>query len=256
MAWPPPTLPTNRDNTTAQFDIHKDDHNAIGAAINDTTAEITANNAAFVRGGPGPTQMIGQVAIELDTPVVPVLRDLTQNKYGATGEMPSASFARSGGIPEDTSTIINLATDGTWAQIGTAVSLDAAGGKTGQRYLCIGQVHCINNQGGNPVPANFPTDGDDCRIEVSFSYDLSQTQPPLGALEPVRPPTSAFQSRMWPWSEATIACVYGMALETDTIPTPTFRMWARQAVWAGGAALAQVDLKGCSLQVLELGRSA
>lgn len=35
MAWPPPTLPTTRTNTTVSADTHPADHNAANLAIND-----------------------------------------------------------------------------------------------------------------------------------------------------------------------------------------------------------------------------
>lgn len=44
MAFPPPTLPTNRTNATPQLDTHAADHNAIAQAINDTVAFASATN--------------------------------------------------------------------------------------------------------------------------------------------------------------------------------------------------------------------
>jgi hypothetical protein len=40
MAFPPPTLPTNRTNATPQIDTHPADHNAVNAAVNDTVGAV------------------------------------------------------------------------------------------------------------------------------------------------------------------------------------------------------------------------
>lgn len=40
MAWPPPVLPTNRTDTTAELDTHAADHNAASLAINDTVTRL------------------------------------------------------------------------------------------------------------------------------------------------------------------------------------------------------------------------
>lgn len=42
MAYPPPTLPTNRTNATAQQDTHPGDHNAVNLAMNDTVGRLNA----------------------------------------------------------------------------------------------------------------------------------------------------------------------------------------------------------------------
>lgn len=41
MAWPPPSLPTNRTNATPQQNTHPADHNAQALAINDTVGYLT-----------------------------------------------------------------------------------------------------------------------------------------------------------------------------------------------------------------------
>ena len=46
MAWPPPTLPINRQNLTPQQATHPADHNAANLAINDLVAKINGDNAA------------------------------------------------------------------------------------------------------------------------------------------------------------------------------------------------------------------
>jgi hypothetical protein len=43
MPYPPPTLPSNRSNTTPQFDNHPSDHNAISDAITDIVNELGPN---------------------------------------------------------------------------------------------------------------------------------------------------------------------------------------------------------------------
>lgn len=50
MAWPPPTLPTTRTDTTVMATTHPADHNAANLAINDTVARvktIVSGNAAY-----------------------------------------------------------------------------------------------------------------------------------------------------------------------------------------------------------------
>lgn len=42
MAWPPPTLPTNRTDTTVMSTTHPADHNAANLAINDIVAQLNA----------------------------------------------------------------------------------------------------------------------------------------------------------------------------------------------------------------------
>ena len=51
MAYPPPTLPTNRTNASPQQDIHPNDHNAIGGAINDISAHVQAIDSGAVKVG-------------------------------------------------------------------------------------------------------------------------------------------------------------------------------------------------------------
>lgn len=51
MAWPPPTLPTNRTNATPQLDTHAADHNAANQAINDIVAQLTNPGAYRSHGG-------------------------------------------------------------------------------------------------------------------------------------------------------------------------------------------------------------
>lgn len=41
MAWPPPTLPTTRTNTTVMTDTHPAEHNAVNLAINDIVTRIS-----------------------------------------------------------------------------------------------------------------------------------------------------------------------------------------------------------------------
>jgi hypothetical protein len=53
MAWPPPTLPTNRTNADAQQDTHPADHNAANLAINDTAGKLKASVHQHWRGIPG-----------------------------------------------------------------------------------------------------------------------------------------------------------------------------------------------------------
>lgn len=50
MVWPPADLPTTRTDSTPQVTNHPADHNNVNLAMNDTTDEIQANNAAFDRG--------------------------------------------------------------------------------------------------------------------------------------------------------------------------------------------------------------
>lgn len=59
MAFPPPTLPTNRTNATPQQDNHPADHNAYAEAINDITAVVTPYAS---RIGVGLTQASQSVA--------------------------------------------------------------------------------------------------------------------------------------------------------------------------------------------------
>ena len=47
MAYPPPTLPTNRTNATPQQDVHAADHNAVNGAVNDIVAELGTNPSGF-----------------------------------------------------------------------------------------------------------------------------------------------------------------------------------------------------------------
>jgi len=42
MPYPPPTLPVNRTNATAQQDTHPADHNAANLAINDVVSRLNA----------------------------------------------------------------------------------------------------------------------------------------------------------------------------------------------------------------------
>lgn len=70
MAWPPPTLPTSRTNTTVMADTHPADHNAVNLAVNDlvvrmTTREnkITANSAAVVVSSASPTSLATIVSV-------------------------------------------------------------------------------------------------------------------------------------------------------------------------------------------------
>jgi hypothetical protein len=46
MAWPPPTLPTNRTNAVPQQDTHPADHNAANLAINDIVGHMTGTGAS------------------------------------------------------------------------------------------------------------------------------------------------------------------------------------------------------------------
>lgn len=45
MAFPPPTLPTNKTNATPQLDDHPGEHNALAQAVNDLTAHLTTGDA-------------------------------------------------------------------------------------------------------------------------------------------------------------------------------------------------------------------
>lgn len=40
MAWPPPTMPTTRTNTTVMTDTHPSEHNAVNLAINNIVAKV------------------------------------------------------------------------------------------------------------------------------------------------------------------------------------------------------------------------
>ena len=57
MAYPPPTLATNRTNATPQMDTHAADHNALALAVNDITKQLTqyrvhvGTNSVLVNGG-------------------------------------------------------------------------------------------------------------------------------------------------------------------------------------------------------------
>jgi hypothetical protein len=55
FAWPPPTLPTNKTNDTAQLDDHPAAHNAANQAINDLVQEAQNARAevhqSFAHGG-------------------------------------------------------------------------------------------------------------------------------------------------------------------------------------------------------------
>ena len=61
MAWPPPTLPTNRTDATPQAGVHAPDHNAANLAINDLVARVlTLDNLSWV------DRRAGQVVIAND----------------------------------------------------------------------------------------------------------------------------------------------------------------------------------------------
>lgn len=47
MAFPPAPLPVNRTNATAQNNNHPNDHNAIGAAVNDTVGAVVSHGTAI-----------------------------------------------------------------------------------------------------------------------------------------------------------------------------------------------------------------
>jgi hypothetical protein len=49
MAWPPPLLPTNLSNATAQQDTHPAVHNAANLAINDLVAEARRTKAWYAQ---------------------------------------------------------------------------------------------------------------------------------------------------------------------------------------------------------------
>ena len=51
MAWPPPTLPTNRSNATPQTSTHPADHNALALAINDTVGYVQFLDSGLARKG-------------------------------------------------------------------------------------------------------------------------------------------------------------------------------------------------------------
>jgi hypothetical protein len=60
LAWPPPVLPVNKTNETAQLDDHPNAHNEANAAINNIVARMSApswaqfraaNDSALIAGG-------------------------------------------------------------------------------------------------------------------------------------------------------------------------------------------------------------
>ena len=53
QAWPPPVLPTNKTNQTAQLDDHPAAHNAANAAINDLVTRASANPTGTLIGARG-----------------------------------------------------------------------------------------------------------------------------------------------------------------------------------------------------------
>lgn len=67
MPYPPPTLPINRTNATAQQDTHPADHNAANLAINDITTRLNSLiaqvNAIPPAPPPAPRYVNGSVVI-------------------------------------------------------------------------------------------------------------------------------------------------------------------------------------------------
>jgi hypothetical protein len=55
LAWPPPVLPTNRTDATAQLATHPADHNAVNQAMNDVVPVVAQNisqiNALYANAG-------------------------------------------------------------------------------------------------------------------------------------------------------------------------------------------------------------
>src|SRR5258707_1040517 len=77
MAWPPPSLPTNRTNAAPQQDTHPADHNALALAMNDTVAQVkglilgAANQSLVATGSPsvasGAVQQLSYSALSTST---------------------------------------------------------------------------------------------------------------------------------------------------------------------------------------------
>lgn len=59
MAWPPPTLPTNRIDTTVMAGTHPADHNAANLAINDIVARMGRGSFRVIGGGVGQAMSSG-----------------------------------------------------------------------------------------------------------------------------------------------------------------------------------------------------
>lgn len=61
MAWPPPVLPINRSNATAQQDTHPQDHNAANQAVNDTVTKVQGMDNLLTGTGTGGMGQLGRV---------------------------------------------------------------------------------------------------------------------------------------------------------------------------------------------------
>ena len=65
MAFPPPTLATNRTNATPSTNTHPGDHNAVNAAVNDINGRVQAHDAGTVKVG---FSMLTDKVRSVDTP--------------------------------------------------------------------------------------------------------------------------------------------------------------------------------------------
>ena len=79
MAWPPPTLPTNRTDATPQQTTHAGDHNAANQAINDIVTRIqgrlTIDSKTFT--GPGGSYPDGSTFMTMPIAAAAVARYMT-----------------------------------------------------------------------------------------------------------------------------------------------------------------------------------
>lgn len=238
MAWPPPVRPTNLTNETVQEDTHKDEHNAINLAMNDTTAEIEADHTVFKRGSvsvdPIVTTLDQDRSLTLAGDARMRVQNLAGQRWGGVGGGAAIQPVELQGYDVQEA-VVNLTT--AWTQIGVDMPFTSL----------LSEHYCLVATAGLIVQS---TPGG----RVEFTMTVGRQAQDVNGPNPVEiVPVQRWFGDLAAGDRNTLALVYTIQpSDGTTIITPTFRVWISAA--APGGAVVQLDLRGSSCYMTQRAR--